>query len=121
MATTHPVSYTHLDVYKRQSDIHENLVALSFKEFDVDNEWVVEHPTKKLNFSEIHHIGQLIPVEFDHDIKLRHKSTGKLLRASTAKPPISEQDYDLRISCTKNSEYGGGMDESCLLYTSRCV
>ncbi|CAI4056037.1 hypothetical protein SUVC_02G4230 [Saccharomyces uvarum] len=101
--TSHEIPYP--------SDIHENLVALSFKEFDVDNEWVVEHPTKKLNFSEIHHIGQLIPVEFDHDIKLRHKSTGKLLRASTAKPPISEQDYDLRISCTKNSEYGGGMDE----------
>ncbi|KOH01133.1 putative dolichyl-phosphate-mannose--protein mannosyltransferase [Saccharomyces eubayanus] len=101
--TSHEIPYP--------SDIQENLVSLSFEEFNADNEWVVEHPTLKLNFSEIHRIGQLIPLEFDHDIKLRHKSTGKLLRASTAKPPISEQDYDLRISCTKDSEYEGGMDE----------
>ncbi|CAI4038168.1 hypothetical protein SMKI_04G5080 [Saccharomyces mikatae IFO 1815] len=101
--TSHDIPYP--------SDVDEQLVALSFEEFEADNEWVVEHPTLKLNLSEIHHISQLKPVEFGKDIKLRHKSTGKLLRASTAKPPISEQDYDFQISCTKDSDYEGGMDE----------
>ncbi|CAI4058829.1 putative dolichyl-phosphate-mannose--protein mannosyltransferase SKDI_04G5180 [Saccharomyces kudriavzevii IFO 1802] len=101
--TSHDIPYP--------SDVDEQLVALSFEEFDVDNEWVVEHPTSRLNFSEIHDISQLTPVEFNQNIKLRHKSTGKLLRASTAKPPISEQDYDLQVSCTKGPEYEGGMDE----------
>ncbi|QHS72499.1 putative dolichyl-phosphate-mannose--protein mannosyltransferase [Saccharomyces paradoxus] len=101
---SHDISYP--------SDADEQLVTLSFEEFNVDNEWVVEHPTLNLNFSEVHHADQLTPVEFGQDIKLRHKSTGKLLRASTAKPPISEQDYDFQISCTKDSDYEGGMDET---------
>lgn len=100
---SHDISYP--------SDVDEQLVALSFEEFAADNEWLIEHPTLNLNFSEVYHADQLIPVEFGQSIKLRHKSTGKLLRASTAKPPISEQDYDFQISCTKDSNYEGGMDE----------
>lgn len=57
------------------------------------------------------------PVHKYDDIKLRHVKTGKLLRASDAKPPVSEQEYDMMVCTTGDYDYEGDSDEKWVLKT----
>lgn len=84
----------------------ENLVTVSH-ENDEDNEWIIEHVKPGIDVE-----GSDVVVKNSESIKLRHKKTGKLLRASEEKPPISEKEYDKRVSTTGDSEYLGNSDET---------
>ncbi|AGO09941.1 AaceriAAL050Wp [[Ashbya] aceris (nom. inval.)] len=76
---------------------------------DANNQWTVE-PVYNEAMDDI--ISSAQPVRNGDLIKLRHVQTGKLLRASAAKPPVSQQDYDQEVSCTGDSGYSGDSDET---------
>ncbi|CEP64562.1 putative dolichyl-phosphate-mannose--protein mannosyltransferase LALA0_S12e01750g [Lachancea lanzarotensis] len=99
--------YLHSHNYTYPAGSGGQQVSLFLHSNDGDNEWIVEPYSEDLAYRE-----QLEPVRNGALIKLRHKNTGKLLRASSAKPPISEQDYDSEVSCTGDWEYKGDADES---------
>lgn len=89
---------------------HEQIVAVSDVEDSEWNQWVLEPSSES---------DRLRPLTETHHALLRHKVTHKLLRASTAKPPISEQEYDKEISCTGDEEYKGDRDEHWRLETTK--
>ncbi|SCU99969.1 LAME_0G06700g1_1 [Lachancea meyersii CBS 8951] len=99
--------YLHSHNYTYPGGSGEQQVSLFLHSNDGDNEWIVEPYSQDLEYE-----GKLEPVRNFALIKLRHKSTGKLLRASAAKPPISEQDHDHEVSCTGDVTYNGDSDES---------
>ncbi|AAS50316.2 AAL050Wp [Eremothecium gossypii ATCC 10895] len=76
---------------------------------DANNKWTVE-PVYNEAMDDI--INSTQPVRNGDLIKLRHVQTGKLLRASAAKPPVSQRDYDQEVSCTGDSGYSGDSDET---------
>lgn len=89
------------------SGSQEQVITLNCDEYNIDNTWVVE--------PQYPHMMPLVwgtPVHNNEKIKLRHLSTGKLMRASSAKPPISEEEYDHEVSCTGDSDYEGDADET---------
>lgn len=79
----------------------EQIVSLTDMESNVDNQWILE-------YVDDYNKGPLIDSQ---RIKLRHRTTGKLLRASSAKPPVSEQEYNSEVSCTGDWDYHGDSDE----------
>lgn len=84
------------------------LVTLAPNEFNEWALWTVENITPSSAFQ---------PVRKFDDIRLRHVKTGKLLRASDAKPPVSEQEYDKMVCTTGDINYEGDRDESWVLQT----
>lgn len=86
---------------------HEQMVSLGSDMDDEWNDWILE-PVEPSQLGQV--------VTDSTKVKLRHKLTQKLLRASQAKPPISEQDYDQEVSCTGSAEYDGLADEYWTLY-----
>ncbi|SCV02836.1 LAMI_0H03378g1_1 [Lachancea mirantina] len=98
--------YLHSHNYTYQSGSHEQQVTLFDQANDSDNEWIIEPQSKELDFKK-----EPVIVKNNDFILLRHRVTGKLLRASSAKPPVSEQDYDSEVSCTGDQNYTGDSDE----------
>lgn len=98
---------TSYNVTVDDDDDDQLLVTLSPSE---DNEW---------SYWTVESIGNntFKPVRKFDDIKLRHLKTGKLLRASDAKPPVSEQEYDMLVCTTGDSDYEGDSDERWVLKT----
>lgn len=96
--------YLHSHNHTYPSGSREQMVSLTQEEDDYNNKWLVEFT--KPNFDEaprrVNDFGK---------VRLRHLATGKLLRASSAKPPVSEQDYNSEISCTGDFDYIGNSDE----------
>ncbi|CCE63218.1 hypothetical protein TPHA_0E01230 [Tetrapisispora phaffii CBS 4417] len=98
--------YLHSDEINYPSGSQEQLVSLSDQENDPNNEWIVEHQFANFDF-----VNRSVAVANQDLIRLRHRVTGKLLRGSTAKPPVSEEDYTSEISCTGDQDYTGDTDE----------
>lgn len=98
--------YLHSHNFTYPGGSGEQQVTLSQEEDDYNNMWVVEPGRaanqENSNPKRVNDFGK---------IRLRHLATGKLLRASSAKPPISEQEYNSEISCTGSSNYTGDSDE----------
>lgn len=105
--------YLHSQNYTYETGSFGQAVTLTQTEGDPDNEWIIENkfPDKEnvMINKKIHDLDQ---------IRLRHRRTGKLLRASTAKPPVSQEEYDLEVSGTGDYNYAGDSDE---LWTIRVV
>lgn len=80
----------------------EQLITVSDIEDTNWNLWVLE-PSDRSDVNS--------DIDESHHVVLRHKMTNKLLRSSTAKPPISEQEYDKEVSCTGDANYTGQKDE----------
>ncbi|SCV03869.1 LANO_0G06766g1_1 [Lachancea nothofagi CBS 11611] len=97
--------HSHNHTYKGGSG--EQQVSLFHYSNNADNEWTLEPYSDEMEYKT-----NPEPVRNGALVKMRHKSTGKLLRASSAKPPISEQDYDHEVSCTGDIDYRGDSDES---------
>ena len=97
--------YLHSHELNYQSGSHEQQVTL-YDFPDNNNEWIVEHKKENKDVS-----SKAVAVKNGENIRLRHRLTGKLLRASGAKPPVSEQDYDREVSCTGDANYTGQSDE----------
>lgn len=97
--------YLHSHELNYQSGSHEQQVTL-YDFPDNNNEWIVEHKNENKDVS-----SKAVAVKNGENIRLRHRLTGKLLRASGAKPPVSEQDYDREVSCTGDANYTGQSDE----------
>ena len=89
---------------------NEQIVAVSDVEDTEWNHWVLEPSAEK---------DLLRPLTETHHVLLRHKLTHKLLRASSAKPPISEQEYDKEVACTGDINYKGDRDEHWRLETTK--
>ncbi|EDO18866.1 hypothetical protein Kpol_1023p35 [Vanderwaltozyma polyspora DSM 70294] len=98
--------YLHSHNFNYESGSGEQQVSLSQNETDKQNEWIIEHESAGFDVS-----SRNVVIENGSKIRLRHKSSGKLLRASTAKPPVSEQDYTNEVSCTRDEDYKGETDE----------
>ncbi|SMN20847.1 similar to Saccharomyces cerevisiae YDR307W Putative protein of unknown function [Maudiozyma saulgeensis] len=88
----------------------DQLITVSDIEDTEWNKWILE-PSERSDINE--------DINESHHVVLRHKVTGKLLRVSSAKPPISEQEYDKEVSCTGDSEYAGNRDEYWRLETTK--
>ncbi|QLG70468.1 hypothetical protein HG535_0A04080 [Zygotorulaspora mrakii] len=102
--------YLHSHNFTYKGGSQEQQVTLIQLEYDHENEWIIEHSNPALN------IGPRFRIVHDMaKIKLRHRSTGLLLRASSAKPPVTEQEYDLEVSCTGGYDYVGDSDETWLI------
>lgn len=80
----------------------EQMVTVSDLEDTEWNLWTIEPSSKSDTRKSLDESAHIL---------LRHKMTNKLLRASTAKPPISEQEYDKEVSCTGDADYQGDRDE----------
>lgn len=87
---------------------NQNLVTLSSHEESEWTHWIVENALPNAPVKTVR--------KFD-DIKLRHKLTGKLLRASDSSPPVSEQEYDKLVCTTGDIDYEGNADEKWTLET----
>lgn len=98
--------YLHSHNHTYPSGSGEQQVSLTQQEQDYDNKWSIEpaRPDNDVN-------APLRKVNDFGKVRLRHCATGKLLRASSAKPPISEQEYNSEISCTGDADYVGNSDE----------
>ena len=88
----------------------EQLITVSDIEDSEWNLWILE-PSDRSDVNE--------DIDESHHVVLRHKMTNKLLRSSTAKPPISEQEYDKEVSCTGDANYTGQKDEYWRFETTR--
>lgn len=106
--------YLHSHNHTYETGSQEQQVTLFDFSNNGDNEWIIEPSDQNLNAEK-----QLEPVKNGAVIRLRHKSTGKLLRSSSAKAPVSEQDYDHEVSCTGDNDYKGDSDESWRLRFER--
>ncbi|CAR27316.1 hypothetical protein ZYGR_0I05900 [Zygosaccharomyces rouxii] len=98
--------YLHSHNYTYETGSFEQQVTLTQEENDFDNEWIVEYKfpdEDKVMINKKIHDGD--------EIRLRHRTTGKLLRASQAKPPVSSEEYDMEISGTGDWSYPGDSDE----------
>lgn len=84
------------------------LVSLSSDENSDWTHWIIENANPRDDSK---------PIRKYTDIKLRHKLTGKLLRASDSKPPISEQEYDRLVCTTGDIDYDGNSDEKWVFQT----
>ncbi|CCH58099.1 hypothetical protein TBLA_0A02990 [Henningerozyma blattae CBS 6284] len=104
-----------MDNVSYPTDLEEQFVGLVNDDSDPLTRWVVEHENPKFN----KHLSTntFTPVRDFSNIKLRHVVSGKLLRSSLAKPPISEEDYTKQVSCTRNSSYDGEGDETWTIIT----
>lgn len=98
--------YLHSHNHTYRTGSHEQQVTLTQLENDPNNKWKVEYPHAGMQ-----NTFPVLKVQDFSKIRLRHVMTGKLLRASSAKPPVTEQDYDSEISCTGDAEYAGQADE----------
>lgn len=87
-------------------DSEDGLVTLSDDYNDEANQWILEHHS---NISMT--LERPLQIKTNDLVKLRNKKTGRLLRASEEKPPISEKDYDKRVSTTGDPDYAGEDDE----------
>lgn len=96
--------YLHSHNHTYLSGSQEQQVTLTQEEDDYNNQWIVEQARFDAG-------AQIKEVKDFGKIRLRHRATGKLLRASSAKPPVSEQEYTSEISCTGNADYVGDSDE----------
>lgn len=99
--------YLHSHNYTYKTGSQQQQVTLVQLEDDSNNEWIIEHRIASFNNDSRARVVQ----DLDR-VKLRHRSTGKLLRASSAKPPVSEQEYDSEVSCTGDIDYQGDSDET---------
>ena len=99
--------YLHSHNYTYESGSLEQQVTLVDFSNDADNEWIIEAQNENLKLDKT-----LQPVRNGDFVKLRHRTSGKLLRASSAKAPVSEQDYDHEVSCTGDHDYTGDSDET---------
>lgn len=88
-------------------------VTLTKQENDPDNEWIIEY-----KFSDENDVMINKKIHDGDEIKFRHRTTGKLLRASQAKPPVTSEEYDMEVSATGDLFYEGATDE---LWTIRVV
>lgn len=91
-----------------ENDDNQNLVTLSPHEESEWTHWIIENTSTDSPFKRVR--------KFDN-VKLRHKITGKLLRASDSSPPISEQEYDKLVCTTGDNDYEGKADEKWILET----
>ncbi|QLQ80957.1 hypothetical protein HG537_0E03120 [Torulaspora globosa] len=98
--------YLHSHNHTYPSGSGEQQVSLTQQEEDYNNKWRIEpaRPDTDVN-------APLRKVNDFGKVRLRHCATGKLLRASSAKPPVSEQEYNSEISCTGDADYVGNSDE----------
>ncbi|CDO92349.1 unnamed protein product [Kluyveromyces dobzhanskii CBS 2104] len=101
-----------LDGYLSSLDIaypnsNDTMVTISDDPFDEASMWTVESRRKSNSDGNL----SSLTVKQTEKVKLRNKKTGQLLRASEAKPPISDKEYDKRISTTGDSTYEGDQDE----------
>lgn len=96
--------YLHSHNHTYPAGSQEQQVTSTQEEEDYNNQWVVERPRPRPNTI-------LTQVKDFGKIRLRHRATGKLLRASSAKPPVSEQEYTSEVSCTGDANYVGDSDE----------
>lgn len=87
---------------------NQNLVTLSPNEESEWTHWIIENAVPDSPIKTVR--------KFD-DIMLRHKITGKLLRASDSSPPVSEQEYDKMVCTTGDINYKGNRDEKWTLET----
>ncbi|CCD24081.1 putative dolichyl-phosphate-mannose--protein mannosyltransferase NDAI_0C04210 [Naumovozyma dairenensis CBS 421] len=100
---------------------NEQIVSLTNDESNPETHWILEfidNPLRTLPSSlsgllsnETNHENEW-PLEDLQKIRIRNKLTGKLLRSSSAKAPVSEQEYNSEISCTGDSSYLGDSDET---------
>ncbi|CCF56378.1 hypothetical protein KAFR_0B00800 [Kazachstania africana CBS 2517] len=91
------------------SGSQEQIVGITSQEDSEWNHFILE-PIETHVRNEVQE-GKIVPVKQSRPLKLRHKLTGKLLRASDVRPPISEHDYDKEVSCTGDISYNGKNDE----------
>ncbi|QLL33400.1 hypothetical protein HG536_0E03110 [Torulaspora globosa] len=98
--------YLHSHNHTYPSGSGEQQVSLTQQEEDYNNKWCIEPPRPHSDEN-----GSLRKVNDFGKVRLRHCATGKLLRASSAKPPVSEQEYNSEISCTGDADYVGNSDE----------
>ncbi|AET38706.1 putative dolichyl-phosphate-mannose--protein mannosyltransferase Ecym_3208 [Eremothecium cymbalariae DBVPG len=87
----------------------EGLQVTLYEYQDPDTEWIIE-PGEGDDRESM--LNSFEAVKNGDWIRLRHKNSGKLLRASAAQPPISKHDYDLEVSCTGDVDYVGMADET---------
>lgn len=98
--------YLHSHNYTYEGGSFGQQVTLSQQESDPNTLWIVEYKfpdQDKVMFNKKIHDGD--------DIRLRHYTTGKLLRASQAKPPVTGEEYDMEVSGTGDWSYTGDSDE----------
>ncbi|AQZ16498.1 PMT7 (YDR307W) [Zygosaccharomyces parabailii] len=105
--------YLHSHNYTYETGSFGQQVTLTQIEGDPDNEWIVEN-----KFPDKNNVMINKKIHDSDQIRFRHRRTGKLLRASTAKPPVSQEEYDLEVSGTGDFDYAGDSDE---LWTIRVV
>ncbi|KAL3234883.1 hypothetical protein RNJ44_02671 [Nakaseomyces bracarensis] len=81
----------------------EQIGFLSQLEDNVFNQWQIEaHPSTRFRNGIKNHA----------KIRLRNVMTGKLLRASSARPPVSDQEYNGEVSLTGDRNFTGDADET---------
>lgn len=98
--------YLHSHNYSYETGSEEQQVTLAQNQSDPNNDWVIEHEMSIFDIKT-----RDVSVQSNDKVRLRHRLTGKLLRASTAKPPVSEQEYTNEVSCTGDFDYAGDSDE----------
>lgn len=90
------------------TDTNDSLVTISNNPNDEASYWIIELvrdiSSKKLpsNYS----------LSNSDRLKLRNKKTGQLLRGSEDKPPVSDKEYDRRVSNTGDWGFSGDQDET---------
>lgn len=84
----------------------EQIAFLSQFEDSELNNWIIEPNTEAQNNKE---------VRSGSRIRLRNVVTGKLLRASSSRPPMSDQEYNSEVSLTGSANFSGDADETWLI------
>lgn len=91
--------YLHSHEFRYKTGSGEQQVSMYGFDDDGNNEWVIETP------------GTNYAGKFDSKfravkdglyVKLKHKATGRYLRANDVRPPNSEHDYSNEVSCAGN-------------------
>lgn len=88
--------YLHLHPANYTSGSHEQQVTLYGFDPDANNEWVLEMK-QRLHPGELER--KVRPIKDGDTVRLLHRHTGKFLRATDVRPPISEQTYNNEVSC----------------------
>lgn len=89
-------SYLHSHNHTYPKGSQEQQVTLYGFNNDYNNEWIIETINKNI-------AGKLQqqrkPIKDMDKVRLYHKGTGKYLRVNNVRPPMSEHDYCMEVSC----------------------
>lgn len=98
--------YLHSHNHTYETGSFDQQVTLTQQETDLDTAWIVEY-----KFPDKERVMINKKIHDGDEIRIRHRNTGKLLRASQAKPPVTGEEYDMEVSGTGGWSYSGDSDE----------